>query len=655
MKRLLTVFVMILCLALLCALTQPASALTYHVDDEERSFVQAAESKFPLWRATDVTVTWHSSNAKYFRIVLMRVQDGMLLTRNVTATGDDLAGEHWEISDAAPIPLTDAGAAKAAAILDAFVLAPAYYRHAHSFLTENDLLSESARFLLNDGETLASLYPYDGYLVGIVQNSAGQDSLRLADWDGAAYGDVLATSMQECIWLNHIHSTSGNMEIWTATSEEYLERGEDGVWRLVFHQPGDDARYSLGLGWVVDSTLTEYDPYYSNDAWHYGTPTFPTTLPELVFSELPDLEGAIALLDASGWACVKTEGAALYDAPDGDVLASCFCRLPGRVLEQAEGWTQLLIGSEELGLAGWFRTEDLAFGAEMENVVCSFPRFDHSLLEDTAFAAEICEQLKDNFRSFTFWLIGKTPDDDWLMLIDGKLVRTVSPELVGPTEPTRHWWEDPELIGLGVFVCGDFQYILPRDGTAEITAYTGDAEDVVIPTSLDGRPVTRICNGAFGQCATLTTLAIPDSVVRIGTAAIPDHPSLSVIVNEGSYAEQYCAEHDLACVTISHSDKYWSGEWKNPLLPFGLGEYLSDEDIPPFDSDLDAVCVGRTVIDSLHEQGLFQSESLFLVAHRDGEDLWLFSYASQPLELGFTLCVVINGREGALVSSWLEE
>ena len=41
--------------------------------------------------------------------------------------------------------------------------------------------------------------------------------------------------------------------------------------------------------------------------------------------------------------------------------------------------------ASELGLKGWFRTEDLAFGAETENVICSFPSFDHAPLEGTPF------------------------------------------------------------------------------------------------------------------------------------------------------------------------------------------------------------------------------------------------------------------------------
>ena len=174
--------------------------------------------------------------------------------------------------------------------------------------------------------------------------------------------------------------------------------------------------------------------------------------------------------------------------------------------------------------------------------------------------------------------------------------------------------------------------------------------DLTLPDSL-----SSIGDGAFRECRKLTTLMIPESVIRIGTWAFANHPSLSVVVYDGSYAEQYCTDHDLACVSISHTNAYWDVEWENPEHPYDLGAYISSDNILTFDSDLNAVRVGMAVIDRLHEQGQFASESLFLVAHKTGEELWLFSYASQPLTPGFCLSVVINGRDGTLVSAWLEE
>ena len=139
---------------------------------------------------------------------------------------------------------------------------------------------------------------------------------------------------------------------------------------------------------------------------------------------------------------------------------------------------------------------------------------------------------------------------------------------------------------------------------------------------------------------------IPASVIDIGIEAFgfspllfSGNPDLSIIVIEGSYADHYCSDHDLACVTISHSNAYWDDEWENPQFPFDIVEYISNDDIPIFDSDIDAVRVGMAVIDRLHEQGEFASESLFLVAHKPIPEMCCSQPAigSHPLpETGFS-------------------
>jgi hypothetical protein len=59
----------------------------------------------------------------------------------------------------------------------------------------------------------------------------------------------------------------------------------------------------------------------------------------------------------------------------------------------------------------------------------------------------------------------------------------------------------------------DFQYTKTAAGI-EITAYTGNAKELLIPAALDGLPVVSI-----GQCAfysnELTSVIIPDSVTSI--------------------------------------------------------------------------------------------------------------------------------------------
>ena len=89
--------------------------------------------------------------------------------------------------------------------------------------------------------------------------------------------------------------------------------------------------------------------------------------------------------------------------------------------------------------------------------------------------------------------------------------------------------------------CGDFEYILKDDGTAEIVGYTGTAETLDIPDALDGHAVTGIDDWAFSHYNRLTSIAIPDGVTTIGInpfwgcyhlsriTVSPDHPVLATI------------------------------------------------------------------------------------------------------------------------------
>ena len=66
---------------------------------------------------------------------------------------------------------------------------------------------------------------------------------------------------------------------------------------------------------------------------------------------------------------------------------------------------------------------------------------------------------------------------------------------------------------------GVYEYRLLLDGTAEITAYSGDAEDLAIPGMLDGKPVSILGNMAFAFNNSLTYVTVPDSVICIDDEA----------------------------------------------------------------------------------------------------------------------------------------
>ena len=77
-----------------------------------------------------------------------------------------------------------------------------------------------------------------------------------------------------------------------------------------------------------------------------------------------------------------------------------------------------------------------------------------------------------------------------------------------------------ESQGPETHVCGEYEYIILEDGTAEIARYTGEAVELVIPAELDGLTVSSIGKGAFffgrSSPSPLMAVTIPDSVTAIG-------------------------------------------------------------------------------------------------------------------------------------------
>ena len=71
-----------------------------------------------------------------------------------------------------------------------------------------------------------------------------------------------------------------------------------------------------------------------------------------------------------------------------------------------------------------------------------------------------------------------------------------------------------------------FEYNILSDGTIELRAYKGSAEELVIPETIDGKKVTSI--SFFGQLleshlsVSVKSVVIPDSVTRLGASAFED-------------------------------------------------------------------------------------------------------------------------------------
>ena len=134
---------------------------------------------------------------------------------------------------------------------------------------------------------------------------------------------------------------------------------------------------------------------------------------------------------------------------------------------------------------------------------------------------------------------------------------------------------------------GDFEYDFLDDGTLEITKYTGESENVVIPSTINGEKVTSIKYFAFRDCTNLVSVTIPSSVTKIGGQAFENCTSLTSVTiangvtNIDGYAFINCTSlvsikipssvtkigdsvfsgcTKLANITVDSGNKYYSSE-----------------------------------------------------------------------------------------------
>ncbi len=67
-----------------------------------------------------------------------------------------------------------------------------------------------------------------------------------------------------------------------------------------------------------------------------------------------------------------------------------------------------------------------------------------------------------------------------------------------------------------VYACGDYQYKMLEDGTAEICGYTGAGGNITVPAVVDGNAVSRIGEYVFSDNMTITAVTIEDGIKVLG-------------------------------------------------------------------------------------------------------------------------------------------
>ena len=138
---------------------------------------------------------------------------------------------------------------------------------------------------------------------------------------------------------------------------------------------------------------------------------------------------------------------------------------------------------------------------------------------------------------------------------------------------------------------GDFEYDFLDDGTIEITKYTGDGGNVVIPSTINGKRVTRIGDNAFFWREGLTGVTIPNSITSIGSWAFNRCTNLTNITipesvtSIDSYAFEECSS--LVSLTVDSKNQYYLSENgvlfdkdKSELLSYPIGNSRKEYKIP---------------------------------------------------------------------------
>ncbi|HTY47376.1 MAG TPA: leucine-rich repeat protein, partial [Methanomassiliicoccales archaeon] len=77
---------------------------------------------------------------------------------------------------------------------------------------------------------------------------------------------------------------------------------------------------------------------------------------------------------------------------------------------------------------------------------------------------------------------------------------------------------------------GDFNYrLIESDTEAEITGYVGVGGNVIVPSTIEGKPVTSIGDNAFFSCGSLVSVIVPEGVTSIGASAFDTCSNLTSV------------------------------------------------------------------------------------------------------------------------------
>ncbi len=417
MRKLLACF---LSLLMFCtSLTAFAESLTLPEVLPKSYFLEAAQQDYPDWQVWKVTYSgygrYENEIAIHIFVNLYRFTNDRIELMELDAItnpiqeGDDVP---WSVTTLIPVELAP-GAADTLRAMDGKDIFTISSRAVFSD-TVTDLLMPSQH---TADETVVQLMSSSQFLYYVTKDSAEQYMLRIAKWDGSEYTTVVSTPSPAKLSFNPAFSSDNTLEL-DANLSPYLEVDckfdADGVWRI--HTLNNDAYFVT----VYDNYIikTYWSNEQNNDDYHYGRLTLPLTLNEVDFAAFPrTFAEVLSSMDYTGVACTAHDDTPLYAAPDGGVLAYCYTRVPMVVISESGDWREVQLGGDADGLRCWVRAADLAFGADTENVVCTFPT--HRAVDRVQKAVSFSGKARALEDGTAWWIIGVLPNGDYLMMYAG--------------------------------------------------------------------------------------------------------------------------------------------------------------------------------------------------------------------------------------------
>lgn len=432
MKHRLLVVLLVCCL--LC-FTAVAGAIT---DEEVQQSIARDYPEWQIWRINRYGAgLWEGESAHHCEVGLFRVNEKQLEVKelytllNTLKQGEPIS---WMATDWVKVPLDDAAANRILTLPTEKIST-----YGEGFVFGEAMLPGSAAFLLEEGTRWEWLAAYPDYLVGISVTPQGQQGLRIAHWNGTEYSKITTSSLQKAQFnLNDYHSYNYELEISNSDIEFTIFADAQDTWRLGTINNGLEI-FTVGQGGVTDTT--EGRNPRNNVTRHYGRPMFPLLIEEMQFSDIPaTISEALNLLDAEGFACTKADETALYDAPDGKHIGTCYARVVGEIKETNNDWVRLQIGDDLLGLSAWFKQGDLAYGKDIDAVRCSFPSYE-AIEDEPRGLPTMLPGLSIALNEFgnDIWLIGQTINGRWLVQVNEQQVLYAEQDAFVNIGPTEYW------------------------------------------------------------------------------------------------------------------------------------------------------------------------------------------------------------------------